>query len=294
MEFVCRFLYQLKHKKWYQTKFFILLLILFGLYLIIFGMLFLFRYAICFRYDGLEKISLFLAVVIMIILLIPIGIVFCLTVKEKNIYNKIIDSGKVLEGNINGFHNAIYGFRYDVSVEDTATGKRYCYYQVCDTFQNRELALAYMKEEKKIYVLVDESNYKRGIILYDEYFYRQGKKDNSKRKKRWDGSYQINILPSKDVALDSNEILVEGKMLKESLDVYLQRSVSALYVLTVDIAYFNQENSKVHIFKGKTSVTPALYFNLLQHKEEIKVKVKYDKTDESKYTVFLDEALEKL
>ena len=288
------FVYQLKYKKWYQTKFFVPLLILLGIYVITASMLFLLRFAICFRYDGLEKISLILIIAILVLLLLPIIIVFGLAVREKNIYNKMLGDGKVLEGKIEGFHNAIYGFRYDVSAEDPVTGKRYCYYQVCDTFQNRELALAYMKEEKKIYVLVDESNYKRGIILYDEYFYRQGKKDNSKRKKRWDGSYQINILPSKDVALDSNEILVEGKMLKESLDVYLQRSVSALYVLTVDIAYFNQENSKVHIFKGKTSVTPALYFNLLQHKEEIKVKVKYDKTDESKYTVFLDEALEKL
>lgn len=123
MEFVCQFLYQLRHKKWYQTKYISPFIILLGLYMIITAMLFLIRFAICFRYEGLEKISLICIIVVLCLFLIPIVIVFGCAVKEKNIYNRILDDGNVMEGKIEGFSNSGYGFTYNVGLEDPETGK---------------------------------------------------------------------------------------------------------------------------------------------------------------------------
>lgn len=296
MEFVCQFLYQLKHKKWYQTKYFSPFMILLGLYIITTAMLFLIRFAVCIRYDGLEKMSLICIIVVLCLFLIPIVIVFGCAVKEKNIYNRILDDGNVMEGKIEGFSNSGYGFTYNVGLEDPETGNKYHYNQFCKDFQDVQLALVYMKEDKKIYILVDKNNYKKGYVFYDEYFYRQSKKEFSERKERWDGSYQANLVSAENIKKDSEEIMVEGRLLKDTLyaDICSYHSFSTIYALTVGVSYFDPEESKVHIFKGKANVAAAVYFNLLRYKEEIKVKVKYNKKDKKQYTVYLDEALEKL
>lgn len=266
-------------------------MILFGLYIITTAILFLVRFAVCIRYNGAEEVTLIFNIIVLCLLLVPIGIVFGFAVKEKNLYNRILDDGNVMEGKIEGFHNYVYGFRYNVSLEDSKTGKKYYYYQACDDFQNAQLALTYMKEDKRIYILVDKNNYKKGYVFYDEYFYRQSKKEYSERKERWDGSYEAIIMPNEN---NSEEIIVEGKMLKETLNTEHHRSILLIYALTVDVSYFDPEESKVHIFKGKANVAAAVYFNLLRYKGEIKVKVKYNKKDKKQYTVYLDEALEKL
>lgn len=296
MEFTYQFLYQLRHKKWYQTEFFNPLIMLSGLYIIVTGMLFLIRFAICFRYDGLEKVTLICIAGVLCLLLLPIGIVFGYAVKEKNIYNRILDDGKVMEGKIEGFFNSGNGFTYRISLEDPETGKKYHYNQLCKDFQNSKLALTYMKEDKKIYILVDKNNYRKGYVFYDEYFYRQSQKGYFERKERWDGSFQAHPVATENIKKDSDEIIVEGRVLKDTLhvDISCYHSFFATYALTVDVAYFDPEESKVHIFKGKSNVASAVYFNLLRNKEELKVKVKYNKADEKQYTVYLDEVLENL
>lgn len=281
--------------KLHQTKIFSFFVIEVGVIYPIISFVVILLWATYVKCKQLETGSFIIVLLILGLLVIPIITTFKEAVKEKNAFNQLIEEGIVVSGRIEEFYGLIHGASFEVSVIDERTNTKYHYHQSCDTKINPQCIFAYVKEDNQIYVLVDENNYKNGYVLCEEYLNRQRDSQWVQREKRWDGSYKPHMNPVEAVERKSNEILVVGKLIKKTVNVgaYKSDSVRILSV-TGDVTYFERESNKSYIFKGRAKVSPAVYFKMRQCKEPIEVKVMFDKTDTSKYTVYLDEALENL